>query len=208
MNFETRYLVRWGIPGWIFIILLSLYFLIRDIESFTHSMPQGNGSTIVATGAILAVIGIPIGYLFNQLHHTLTFVLTRKFHGYKGWDEYFSFEARFENYFFTYEVQRDNEDSEQKTGIGEKILERYKYLLSRIHEIGSICFAIIFSEVFLTYWETFIGGKINLTIIIYHIVIICLLVLLLIDRCYFKRNLEVFVNYHSNIAGLKKYYRD
>lgn len=32
MNFDTRYLIRWGIPGWIFIIFSSVYFLLRDFQ--------------------------------------------------------------------------------------------------------------------------------------------------------------------------------
>lgn len=32
MNFDTKYLIRWGIPGWVFIMLISLpiLFLYHD----------------------------------------------------------------------------------------------------------------------------------------------------------------------------------
>jgi hypothetical protein len=214
MNFDTRYLIRWGIPGWIFIIFSSVYFLLRDFKGMINLLPTGSGTSIVAAGAILTVLGIPIGYLFNQIHHTLTFVVLiwiKKVIDYKWirwlkleipeWDHYFKFESKFEDYLYTH-------DNEKKESSGEKIHERYKYLLSRIHEIGGICFAIIFSEIIVIIWESDNGIALSLEVWIYHIFIIVVFWIMWIDRSYYKRNIEVFINYHSDKAKIPKYYRD
>jgi hypothetical protein len=205
MNFDTRYLIRWGVPGWVFMIFSATYFFLRDFQGTLDLFPFGSGTSIVAAGAILTVLGIPIGYLFNQIHHTLTFVIlndkgSRVIYEFFRWDDYFKFEARFENYMFTY--NKENEDN------GDKIHERYRYLLSRIHEIGGICFAIFFSEIILFIWESDNGIGLSLEVWLYHLFTIGLLIIMLIDRSYYKRNIEVFINFHSDKASIPKYYID
>lgn len=195
MNFDTRYLIRWGIPGWIFMIFSSLYFLVRDFNNFIEFFPTGSGTSIVAIGAILTVLGIPIGYLFNQIHHTITFVWLRIFE----WDRYFKFESQFEYYMFSCNSKDDN--------TGEKIHERYRYLLSRIHEIGGICIAIVSSEFLVISWDYYYVENINLFVWFYHSLVLIIFFIMCWDRWYYKRNIEVFVNYHCEKAGIKKFYR-
>lgn len=61
MSFETKYLIRWGIPGWVFIFWLFFYF------SFT----QNNYSEFVKNVPLLIsliVAGVPLGYLIYQIY--------------------------------------------------------------------------------------------------------------------------------------------
>ncbi|KZE66174.1 hypothetical protein AWM68_07310 [Fictibacillus phosphorivorans] len=194
MNIDTRYLIRWGIPGWIFMIFSSIYFIVRDFKMFLELFPAG-GTSIVAIGAVLTVLGIPIGYLFNQIHHTITFVIIQIFR----WDRYFKFESQFENYMFSLK--------EGSEGSRDKVHERYRYLLSRIHEIGSICIAIISSELLVIIWDLYFVTESNMFVVLYHITVILILVIMWIDRWYYKRNIEVFINFHCEKAGIKKFYR-
>lgn len=126
LNFDTKHLVRWGIPGWIMIIVLGPYFFF-DYEEIREMSKSAN---LVAVGAFLTVTGVPLGYLLNQIHHSLFWVYPRrkllsKITKKGSWNQYFINEINMDELFFVNEL-------------GGKKRERYQYLLSRKHELGGV----------------------------------------------------------------------
>ncbi|WP_337969973.1 hypothetical protein [Virgibacillus salexigens] len=64
--FETKYLLRYGIPGWTLIIGIVSSIFFSELEA-TLKLFDKNTLTTVGFGAILAGIGVPIGYLIHQV---------------------------------------------------------------------------------------------------------------------------------------------
>ncbi|OIK09392.1 hypothetical protein [Bacillus sp. MUM 13] len=56
MNFDTKHLVRWGIPEWLMDMVLLPY--------------VSNASDLLAIGAVLTVLGVPLGYLLIAYYNT------------------------------------------------------------------------------------------------------------------------------------------
>lgn len=66
MNIETKYLIRWGVPGWIFILIIaSVIYLI-----FHPSINLKDVNLVDILGLLVSAgfIGVPIGYLFHQIY--------------------------------------------------------------------------------------------------------------------------------------------
>lgn len=122
MNFDTKYLIRWGIPGWIFILIISLYFFFFADESTLTKFTDKN---VFFVGVTFALIGIPLGYVFNQLHMYFDWVVR------KNWDDFFQHEINIDEYFVD----------------GKGYPERYRYLLTKKHEVGSVLVAFMLSTI-------------------------------------------------------------
>lgn len=177
MNFDTRYLIRWGIPGWIFIITLGVYFLLERGEKNIYELLSENATDLLAVSAFVLVIGIPIGYILNQLHHVWIWVLK------VDHKKYFDLEI---------EIFRLFLNSER----GERIEERYKYLLTRIHELGGIKFALVGALIImiLNFICSLLHKDFNLLSLIYIGVNIFVCYFIKLSRDYFQKNLEAFIN--------------
>lgn len=119
MNFETKYLIRWGIPGWLFLLALAPYVIWEYGEYFTDTFSNKN---LLVLGTFVTLAGVPLGYFFNQIHHLIGWVLIRKPRG--GW-----------NMYFEQEIEVDNLLAKEKN---EHYRERYRYLLAKKHEVGSV----------------------------------------------------------------------
>ncbi|MEB7771436.1 BA5345 family protein [Kurthia gibsonii] len=116
MNFDTKYLIRWAIPGWVFLILMIFYFSIMNEGLLIENL---KGTLILGLSASIALLGIPLGYLLNQLHHFLFWVCNPG-----NWVKYFEEE---------FEVDKLLTEESNK-----ELRERYRYLLAKKHEVGSV----------------------------------------------------------------------
>lgn len=116
MNFDTKYLIRWAIPGWVFLILMIFYFSIMNEGLLIENL---KGTLILGLSASIALLGIPLGYLLNQLHHFLFWVCNSK-----NWVKYFEEE-------FGVDKLLTKESNKE-------LRERYRYLLAKKHEVGSV----------------------------------------------------------------------
>lgn len=128
MNFETKYLIRWGIPGWIMVMVLLPYFIIIYFDSLSKHV--SSASDLLAIGAVLTVLGVPLGYLLNQIHHSVFWVLPKLIFG--SWNKYFKEELKVDNYI-----------ANHAKGIEKQ--NRYRYLLSRKHELGALTLSLFIS---------------------------------------------------------------
>jgi hypothetical protein len=177
MNFDTKHLVRWGIPGWIMIMVIVpfFYFNFDEIRKLFLTI------NLLAVGAFLTVTGVPLGYLLNQIHHSLFWVIPKLFT--KGWKKYFIQEIRLDEIFI---------ESGTK---GEKMQQRYSYLLSRKHELGGVSVSLGLCFITLLIYNLLNRDNENWCWI-YLIVVFILFVIILISRNYSSRNIDQYFKYY------------
>jgi hypothetical protein len=186
MNFDTKHLVRWGIPGWVMIMVLGPYFYF-GYEGFLEITSSIN---LVAVGAFLTVTGVPLGYILNQIHHSLFWVLPRrkifnkiKFLKRKGtWNQYFINEINLDEIFFIKDI-------------GDKKKERYQYLLSRKHELGGVTVSLGTAALIILLMN-FIYFKAYWWSWIYFFVVLILCLIIWNSRNYTSRNIEIYYEHY------------
>jgi len=129
----------------------------------------------IATTVVLTVLGIPVGYILNQMHHVWIWVAR------VDWDKYFESDWKITKAFLN---QKDD-----KTG--EQLRNRYRYLLTRTHELGGIYFALFI---------VLIIGMINMVtykaynkyFVIYLAVLVVITIFIYLSRNYYRGNLDAF----------------
>jgi lysylphosphatidylglycerol synthetase-like protein (DUF2156 family) len=192
MNFDTKYLVRWGIPGWILIMILGPFIFIHfntELKGLAGNM------SIVALGAILTIIGVPLGYLLNQIHHSITwvFVRTGKFRPIlnwvfkkdrESWNDYFSKELKLDDYL--------KSDGELRT--------RYRYLLSKKHELGGLTVSLFVTNVVILFTNIILEITAGWSWI-YLVITMILLILIWLSRNYSSRNIEIYFSEYLKRAN-------
>lgn len=166
MNFDTKYLIRWGIPGWIFILILSLYFFYFADEKALTEFANKN---VFFVGITFALIGIPVGYIFNQLHMYFDWVERR------DWADFFKDEINIDNYL------TDNGK--------EKYQERYRYLLAKKHEVGSVFVAFSLSTILILIFNISLSGYSELKWLFLFMLFILSIIWWRL-RCYSSENAE------------------
>lgn len=183
MNFDTKYLIRWGIPGWIMVMVLLPYMIITYFDFLSKHV--FNAPDLLAIGAVLTVLGVPLGYLLNQIHHSLFWVLPRI--NKNKWEIYFNEELEIDEYFST-----GNEDGEK-----DAKRERYRYLLSKKHELGGVFISLLISALVVLI--------VNLTRDEFHawswwyfLIVLVLFTVLLLSRQYSSENIEKYHEHYLN----------
>ncbi|WP_045522740.1 hypothetical protein [Neobacillus niacini] len=79
MNFETKYLIRWGIPGWVFTtwILIAAFSVIDPLTDMLIN--EMNFIKIFGLLVTSLSIGVPVGYLFHQLYFSWEWISKERF---------------------------------------------------------------------------------------------------------------------------------
>ncbi|MEI5909590.1 hypothetical protein WAK64_21440 [Bacillus spongiae] len=174
MNIDTKYLVRWGIPGWILIMITGPFIFFEFKDEIVKLSQEVN---FIALGAFLTAIGVPLGYLLNQVHHSLSWVIPK----YREWDKYFDKEIAVDEYFF-------------KNEIGKMQKERYRYLLSRKHELGGLKVSLLFSLIIILIVS--ILTKFNWWEVLYFITVFIFYLLIHYSSKYSSMNVEKYFSYY------------
>jgi hypothetical protein len=185
MNFETKYLIRWGIPGWIMVMVLFPYFVATYFDFLSEHV--STSSDLLAVGAILSVLGVPLGYLLNQIHHSLFWVLPKKLSKTNTWEKYFEEELVIDKLF----------DSEEKHS-NKRV--RYSYLLSRKHELGGITVSLGISAIVIGL-TNLIAENHHVWTWVYFVIVLVLFRIILLSRNYSSDNIQ---KYHDHYMYLNK----
>lgn len=181
MNFDAKHLIRWGIPGWILIITLIPYLFFTFNKELILVIKEINA---LALGAFLTIIGVPLGFLLNQIHHALFWVLINN--RYKDTTDYFKEEIVLDNLFMFGEK-------------GDFMHERYRYLLSRKHELGGLTISLGISSFVILIIK--INESTNhIWSWIYLIIIVSIFLLILKSRNYSSANLDEYYNQYLEMA--------
>ncbi|WP_316572141.1 hypothetical protein [Neobacillus sp. YIM B06451] len=182
MKYETKYLIRWGIPGWVF--LLSILILYGTYNNKFFSAFTTDPVKLISFVVAVASIGVPVGYIFHQIYFGRFWVMSKKkgiemiiqhIDGYKRKyrekdvdEEYFYLE-----YLWQSELSLLGKDHR------DYIAERYRHLLSTTHSLGvltvSLSCSFLVNLFALKEMNIFWGDKIFFGAIIFLLIIINLL---------------------------------
>ncbi|WP_309087288.1 hypothetical protein [Domibacillus sp.] len=174
MNFDTKHLIRWGIPGWVYLITI-IFYVFTDNPNYISDLKGKEGLSLIGLGAILAGLGVPVGYLIHQVSMFFGFII---------WTPN-------KNKFFKeeYELDRIIFDSENKGG---KIRERYRHLLSRVHELRALKTSHALSIMTVASLAVFYSDVVNIPCIIILIVNIVMFIIVHFNQKHFDKNLDFF----------------
>jgi hypothetical protein len=205
MKFESKYLIRWGIPGWVFIFLVGLPLINIHYDSLiskNFSMPQ-----ILGLFASLALFGVPLGYLMHQFyffvnwlrrdHRTFDNALALVEKGLFVEPECWKIDNVRDYFYFEFIWQREliKLDKEKR----EYISERYRHFLTTIHGLGSLLVSLITSLIFNGYiivkeYKELIPWQ----FIVYLFIIVILIYSTLRTFNYYSKNLNHFQGFFLN----------
>ncbi|SNT42472.1 hypothetical protein SAMN05444672_12248 [Bacillus sp. OK838] len=174
MNFETKYLIRWGIPGWIFIVgILPIMFLSGVFNSKLFG--EFKAFHFITLIISLITIGIPIGYIFQRSFfmsawirkgkkvHELEMEVINKYTKDVPKPDWWGKKKDIQNYFFI-EYQYQYNISKLNNDRMTYLSQRYAHLLSTTHSMGTVtevtliscgiylaftCYAFLFGALFI-----------------------------------------------------------
>ncbi|MCY8225226.1 hypothetical protein [Bacillus haynesii] len=171
MNFETKHLIRWGIPGWTYLGLISIYFYIK--ESALNNAFSLEQIPFVPITAIFFGSGIIVGYLIHQLSMLFGFVILNK------WDKYFEREFNFDQIIMTDEKR------------GNEIQRIYSYRLGNVHALRALFFSLVIA--LLTITILCFVMYFSIKVFCFICIIFLLAVMTFINFRYFHENLHFFM---------------
>ncbi|MCK1996450.1 hypothetical protein MPH47_04215 [Psychrobacillus psychrodurans] len=155
MNFDTKYLIRWGIPGWVFIIFVGGVFIclryshLKDITI--------NISGIFGLLVSLGFFGVTLGYLMHQIYFSINWNSKKK-NEHRIIDEAVGLvdkKEKIKNYnnhiwgndyhsdYYLFEFLWHNELLKLKEEKRNYIVERYRHILSTTHGLGALRISLI-----------------------------------------------------------------
>jgi hypothetical protein len=174
MNFDTKHLIRWGIPGWVYLMGI-IFYIFADNPNYITDLKGKDGLSLAGLGAILAGLGVPIGYLIHQVSMFFGFVIWTP-NKYK----FFKEEYEVDNIIFNAE------------GKGEKIRDRYRHLLSRVHELRALKTSHALSFITVGLLALFYSDTVNVPCIIVLSVNIIMFIIVHFNQKHFDENLDFF----------------
>ncbi|WP_227938994.1 hypothetical protein [Alkalihalobacillus deserti] len=150
-------IVRWGIPGWILMAWLLGVITITDPGTVTYIMEKDAFKSLSIT-AILASIGVPLGYLLHELYFAIFWTIRKiKIKEITGKVENFPYPLKWnemndkDKYFFI-EYKWDNLINKQTESVRAEIKERYRDRLTLIHSLGTLLFSMFFTILLSSGW--------------------------------------------------------
>ncbi|MEC1024268.1 BA5345 family protein [Bacillus paralicheniformis] len=201
MNFETKYLIRWGIPGWVFLLMSLWPFAIKELNI---DSPLNSISIIFST----AVIGIVIGYLIYQIYFAWDWLLSLIWRDFgeeskppQKWYHFHSYNSARKNnaeLYYKLEFQWQNELSKiMEEGRRDYIAKRFSHLLSTTHSLGalfwSLLMSLIVNVVHFIYSIVYINTiYYNMSLIINMFIILFILIPSFANQKYYSRNVNEF----------------
>lgn len=170
MNFDTKHVIRWGLPGWVFLISIIVYTFTYNPD-LIGDIKNKDGFSIIGLAAILGGLGVPVGYLIHQVSRLFGFIIVtnRK--------AYFKEEFKIDNVFFTHTN-------------GEKLKSRYVHLLTRVHELRALLYSLILSLIFILVVEGIFVQNFDTYFYISVCVNLFLLIVVYFNQKYFGENLK------------------
>ncbi|MGR3206915.1 hypothetical protein ACSYGW_11215 [Bacillus glycinifermentans] len=172
MSFETKHLIRWGIPGWTFLGALAIYFYIK--ESALNSTFSISQIPAFMFTAIFVGVGIILGHLIHQVSMFFGFILIRK------WYIYFEDEFKF-----------DQRIMKSQDGDGPELLRIYRYRLGNVHALRSLFISLLLALATIIYCSKILYFSALVLLLI--VILSCLATITFVNYIYFTKNLEFFL---------------
>lgn len=206
MNFESKYLIRWGIPGWIFVFWVIIYFLVAYYDVFSKHINLKDFGKLIGLFISLGAFGIIIGYIIQQIYFGVNWVLNknRVFDHTKKLVEKFPTPANWgkddkvDYFYFEFFWHKELLSLDEPTR--DYIVERYRYLLSTIHGLGTTVLSHILAFGLTIGLGLFKFGIVNLPWSLIFINLTQLLIALIVfgNFVYYSANLSYLQGYFLN----------
>lgn len=187
MNFDSKYLIRWGIPGAVFMVFIAGMYLSFNMPKFQFK--QVDIAAIVSSIVIMTFLSVTIGYLLHQIYFSINWSgkntkqnriideamslirnadSIKTYNNHQWGDNYHKDYYVFE--FFWHKFLLDTETEERNY-----ISERYSHMLSTVHGLGALKIAFLTALLInlLTFFVYFDGdAKISMYVVPVIILII------------------------------------
>lgn len=184
MNFESKYLVRWGLPGWVYMIFITLLYLINK-PGYIPQILHFKGFSLVGFTALTAALGLILGHIIHQVSLFLWFVVPeyRK----QKWLVYFDREFKIDKRIVEEEL-------------GKEIKNIYSYRLGQLHARRGLLTSLMLSfvTIIILCWTDL--NLISVNTIIIGLCNVALIVIMLINYLYFNKNLVYFMDRVNEFA--------
>lgn len=174
MNFDNKHLIRWGLPGWVFLIFVTIYILIKE-PSFVGKLNEKDDIPIIGLLALLGGLGVPIGYLIHQISIFLGFII------FTNQEKYFQEEYTLDRIF-------------SKHDKGSDFRKRYVHFLTRVHEVRGLMFSCLLSFIVILGLEFFKFGEFDTSTKVIMVANVTLLAISYANQRYYTNNLDFYVN--------------
>jgi hypothetical protein len=209
MNFDTKYLIRWGIPGWVFILFVGTPIIYYEFDEFTKLKLKLTDTLGLLVS--LGFFGVTIGYLMHQIYFSFnwTWFSNRR----RIIDEAIKLIEKKEEIIDTHWMENYHRDYYKFEYLWHKqllkldqdrrnyITDRYRHLLSTVHSLGalrvSLTISFIYDLILITYKWIIVGSK-SLILVIYLVMIACLIYCTCKGFKYYSSNLNYFQGYFFN----------
>ncbi|MBM7691769.1 phosphoglycerol transferase MdoB-like AlkP superfamily enzyme [Peribacillus deserti] len=171
MNLEAKQMIRWGMPGWLFISVMFTYFTIDDKKAFIRFLKEWDISLLGLT-ALLIGFGFILGYVIHQVSLLFGFVIWNK------WENYFRNEFKMDHIIIN-------------KPCGPEIQRIYSYRSGQVYALRALTTSFILScmtLILLFYFHSWSTGSIVL-----FLINAVLLVISFVNQRYFRKNLEYFM---------------
>ncbi|MCM2534620.1 hypothetical protein NDK43_22595 [Neobacillus pocheonensis] len=172
MNFEPKNLIRWGIPGWMFLAVLISYFTISDYGAVKTLMFSKDVPIIVSSISLFIVAGIIIGNLIHQISLSFGFII---------WIN--------KNKYFKNEYEMDLKII--KNQFGNEIQRIYSDRLGTIHDLRALSTCLFLSLLILVIFSLTITFSIKIGILL--LIVLGLNCIVFYNWAYFQNNLNYFI---------------
>jgi hypothetical protein len=172
MNFEPKYWIRWGIPGWMFLAILLSYFIILDYGAVKTLIFSKDAPTIFSSITLFIGAGIIIGNLIHQISLSFGFII---------WIN--------KNKYFKNEYEMDLKII--KNQFGKEIQRIYSYRLGNVHALRALSTSLSLSLLILVIFSLTITFSIKIGILI--LIVLGLDCIVLSNWAYFQNNLNYFI---------------
>lgn len=203
MNFESKHLIRYGIPGWIFIFWIALFYIVSDYRYLITHLKLDQVGTLIGVFISLGVFGIVIGFILHYIYFFLHWLISNKtvYSTVKMVQNYpkpISWRKSSEKDYFHLEYTWYKELLKVNETSRTYLIERYRYMLSTIHTLGTMMFGHIFSAMIIFLLGVMKNEYLSIECIIMCSLQLVIAVILHHSFAYYSRNLINFQGYFLN----------
>lgn len=177
MNFDVKHFVRWGIPGWVFLFIITIYFSIVDFDFISLILFSKSAPVIVAVLSLFIIAGIILGNMIHQISMCFGFVIWTK-----------------RNKYFREEYELDRKI--MRLDNGKEIQRIYSYRLGNIHALRALWFSLSIALLILIILSLL--WKFSFHVGVLMTIVFVLNIIVMINWRYFQANLNYFLKQIKN----------
>ncbi|WRM41469.1 hypothetical protein U0L96_08615 [Bacillus velezensis] len=201
MSFETKYLIRWGIPGWMLIFWIGAYFVLTETDYISAHLKFSGLEKLIGVFISLSIFGVVIGYIIHHLYFVANWIFNKNrifdnaikqvenFPKPDNWED-----NNKKDYFYFEVLWHENLLKIKEEDKRNYIVGRYRYLLSTIHALGTVFVSHFLAVLFTVIATLYKYGSFSYPPMVIAMLIIQLVILFISVSSfrYYSANLNYF----------------